>query len=143
MSASTMPTLSPCLAIARARLTVTEDLPTPPLPLAIARPGDEPAWANGTLLRLAAAEDLLRPALPGHHAQRQVHDVTPGPSTAAVTSGRWCPERTAGDGEQHVTETLPASPTHGVDHVEPAIDADLVSLTVASAAWICSRNGAS
>ena len=36
MSASTMPTLRPCLAIATARLTVTEDLPTPPLPEAIA-----------------------------------------------------------------------------------------------------------
>ena len=36
MSASTMPILMPCLAIAAARLTVTEDLPTPPLPEAIA-----------------------------------------------------------------------------------------------------------
>ena len=36
MSASTMPTFWPALAIAIARLTVTEDLPTPPLPDAIA-----------------------------------------------------------------------------------------------------------
>ena len=36
MSASTTPTLRPCAASAAARLTVTEDLPTPPLPLATA-----------------------------------------------------------------------------------------------------------
>ena len=48
MSASTTPTLSPCSAIASARLTVTEDLPTPPLPEAIAKTlVSEPGWANG------------------------------------------------------------------------------------------------
>ena len=36
MSASTMPTLSPAAAIAAARFTVTDDLPTPPLPDATA-----------------------------------------------------------------------------------------------------------
>ncbi len=36
MSASSTPTLCPCCASATARLTVTEDLPTPPLPDAIA-----------------------------------------------------------------------------------------------------------
>ena len=35
-SASTIPTRSPWAARAQARLTVTEDLPTPPLPLATA-----------------------------------------------------------------------------------------------------------
>ncbi len=36
MSASSTPTVWPCAANAAARLTVTELLPTPPLPLAIA-----------------------------------------------------------------------------------------------------------
>ena len=36
MSASSTPTVKPCAATAAARLTVTELLPTPPLPLAIA-----------------------------------------------------------------------------------------------------------
>ena len=35
-SASTRPTVSPICAIATARLAVTDDLPTPPLPEAIA-----------------------------------------------------------------------------------------------------------
>ena len=35
-SASSSPTLSPCAAKATARLTVTDDLPTPPLPEAMA-----------------------------------------------------------------------------------------------------------
>jgi hypothetical protein len=36
MSASTTPTRSPSAAIATARFAVTDDLPTPPLPEAIA-----------------------------------------------------------------------------------------------------------
>src|SRR5665811_27774 len=48
MSASMMPTLRPLLAIASARLTVTVDLPTPPLPDAIAYTlVSEPACAKG------------------------------------------------------------------------------------------------
>ena len=51
MSASTMPTVRPALARASARLTVTDDLPTPPLPLAIAKTlVSEPGWANGISL---------------------------------------------------------------------------------------------
>ena len=48
MSASTMPTLRSWAAIASARLTVTDDLPTPPLPLAIAKTlVSEPGCAKG------------------------------------------------------------------------------------------------
>lgn len=48
MSASTMPTLSPLAAMEAARLTVTEDLPTPPLPLATAKTRvSEPGWLKG------------------------------------------------------------------------------------------------
>jgi hypothetical protein len=48
MSASTTPTFWPAAASAAARFTVTEDLPTPPLPLATAytRVSDD-GWANG------------------------------------------------------------------------------------------------
>src|ERR1035438_8888755 len=48
MSASTTPTFCPAAASATARLTVTEDLPTPPLPLATAYTRvSEDGWANG------------------------------------------------------------------------------------------------
>ncbi len=49
MSASTTPTFRPSAAIAAARFTVTEDLPTPPLPEATAYTRvSEPGLANGT-----------------------------------------------------------------------------------------------
>lgn len=49
MSASTTPTLRPSAAIAAARFTVTEDLPTPPLPEATAYTRvSEPGLAKGT-----------------------------------------------------------------------------------------------
>src|SRR3712207_6837730 len=48
MSASTTPTDSPRFASAAARLTVTDDLPTPPLPEATAYTRvSEPGWAKG------------------------------------------------------------------------------------------------
>ena len=75
MSASTMPTLRPCLAIASARLTVTDDLPTPPLPLAIAKTlVSEPGWANGISRWAWPPRSVLLQAgalLGGHHAERR------------------------------------------------------------------------
>ena len=48
MSASTTPTFWPEAASAAARFTVTDDLPTPPLPLATAYTRvSEDGWANG------------------------------------------------------------------------------------------------
>ena len=48
MSASSTPTDRPRAAIAAARLTVTVDFPTPPLPDATAYTRvSEPGWANG------------------------------------------------------------------------------------------------
>ena len=48
MSASMTPTLCPAAASAAARFTVTEDLPTPPLPLATASTlVSDAGWANG------------------------------------------------------------------------------------------------
>ena len=61
MSASRMPTIRPRRASATARLTVTDDLPTPPLPEAMAstRVGGGDRRLGGVLPRL--------PAGPGHH----------------------------------------------------------------------------
>src|ERR1700683_3006239 len=48
MSASSRPTFCPAAAMAAARLTVTDDLPTPPLPLATAYTRvSEDGWENG------------------------------------------------------------------------------------------------
>ena len=48
MSASSTPTFCPAAASAAARFTVTEDLPTPPLPLATANTlVSDVGWANG------------------------------------------------------------------------------------------------
>ena len=48
MSASSTPTFCPALASAAARLTVTEDLPTPPFPLATANTRvSDVGWAKG------------------------------------------------------------------------------------------------
>ena len=49
MSASRTPTVFPAAASAAAKFTVTEDLPTPPLPLAIARTRAD----NGTAVSVA------------------------------------------------------------------------------------------
>ena len=62
MSASSTPTDRPRAAIAAARLTVTLDLPTPPLPEATAYTRvSEPGWANGiTGSRGVAAQQLAQ-----------------------------------------------------------------------------------
>ena len=60
MSASSTPTDSPRAAIAAARLTVTLDLPTPPLPDATAYTRvSEPGWANGMTGSRGVAAQLL------------------------------------------------------------------------------------
>ena len=107
MSASTMPTFSPCLAIARPRLTVTEDLPTPPLPLAIGEDlGQRARLGEGDLpLGLAAAQLLLQAGalLGGHHAELEVDRrdaVDPGDGRRHVAVDGVL-EGAARDGEQH------------------------------------------
>jgi hypothetical protein len=61
MSASTTPTDSPRAASAAARFTVTDDLPTPPLPEATqyTRVSD-PGWANGMTASGASPRRCLR-----------------------------------------------------------------------------------
>src|ERR1035441_8540565 len=67
MSASTTPTFCTAAASAAARVTVTEDLPTPPLPLATAyTPLSAGGWADGiTSLALHAARAAGHPVPPG------------------------------------------------------------------------------
>ena len=64
MSASTTPTDSPRAASAAARLTVTDDLPTPPLPDATQYTRvSEPGWANGITGSAASPRRLRRKAV--------------------------------------------------------------------------------
>ena len=76
MSASTTPTFSPSAAIAAARFTVTEDLPTPPLPEATAYTRvSEPGLAKGTSRSACAAAQRGRQLLAllvAHHVQLDV-----------------------------------------------------------------------
>src|SRR3954469_16533193 len=61
MSASTTPTDRPRAASAAARFTVTDDLPTPPLPDATQyTPVSEPGWANGITASAAPPRRPLR-----------------------------------------------------------------------------------
>ena len=61
MSASTMPTDRPRAAIATARFTVTDDLPTPPLPDATQYTRvSEPGWAKGMTGSSAPPRRVLR-----------------------------------------------------------------------------------
>ena len=84
MSASTIPTLRPSLAIARARLTVTEDLPTPPLPLAIAKTlVSEPACAKGI------SREAWPPRRVWWSSPRCSVDITPRVRSTSVTPSTW------------------------------------------------------
>ena len=61
MSASSSPTEIPRAAIAAARLTVTVDLPTPPLPDATAYTRvSDPGWANGMTGSRESPRNCLR-----------------------------------------------------------------------------------
>ncbi len=61
MSASSIPTDIPRAAIAAARLTVTVDLPTPPLPDAMAYTRvSDPGWANGMTGSRESPRNCLR-----------------------------------------------------------------------------------
>ena len=81
MSASTTPTDSPRAAIATARFTVTDDLPTPPLPEATQYTRvSEPGWANGiSRLGRAAAQVLAQVGalLVAHHVEVDAHRRDP------------------------------------------------------------------
>src|SRR6478735_4849246 len=130
MSASTTPTLRPCLAIASARLTVTEDLPTPPLPLAIANTFVRlPGWPE-------RCSEVITPSW-------RSTPVTPGTRvTAAVTSRlivslRGQPATVSST----VRWTTPSASISTESTMPSSVIGRLISgsLTVASAALTCSR----
>ena len=90
MSASTTPTLCPAAASAAARFTVTDDLPTPPLPLTIAYTRvSEAGWANGITGSALPPRSLVCIALRCSSlitSRSTRTPVTPGSAaTAAVT----------------------------------------------------------
>src|SRR5918993_2143592 len=129
MSASTTPTERPRVASATARLTVTEDLPTPPLPEATAYTRvSDPGLANGISLagwpgpRSCSCSACRCCALITSRSTRTA--VTPGSGdTAAVTSRvivsfigqpatvRKMPTVTAPSGATSTPLTMPSSVT--------------------------------
>ena len=92
MSASITPTRYPSAARAAARLTVTDDLPTPPLPLAIISTlvaggmevaGALPAAFHRALAMAADFSSWLS------SAQAIFTPVTPGIDSSRVLTSRW------------------------------------------------------
>src|SRR6478735_390296 len=147
MSASTTPTLRPCLAIASARLTVTEDLPTPPLPLAIANTFVRlPGWENGIsrwawpARRVSCSPERCSAVITPSWRSTP---VTPGTRvTAAVTSRlivslRGQPATVSST----VRWTTPSASISTESTMPSSVIGRLISgsLTVASAALTCSR----
>ena len=107
MSASSTPTVSPRAASAAARFTVTDDLPTPPLPLATA----STRVVDDTSVGAACSRALKRARCMAADFCSLVispystfTEVTPGrPRTFDSTSWRICdPQRTPGGGERHL-----------------------------------------
>ena len=148
MSASTTPTLSPSAAIATARLAVTDDLPTPPLPDAIAYTlVSEPGCANGITGSASVPRSSVR------NAERCSADMTPNttetsstPSTvaaAALTSR----VRVSFSGQPGVVRSIPTvarEPTTSTERTMPSsVIGRLISgsRTCASASRMASSNG--
>src|ERR687884_762523 len=83
MSESSTPTARPCAASAAARLTVTDDLPTPPLPDATAYTRvSEPGWANGITGSGASVPRTVR-----RSSARCSSLMTSSPTCTEVTPG--------------------------------------------------------
>ena len=106
MSASSTPTVKPCAATAAARLTVTELLPTPPLPLATASTrqviGD--LGVGGVLAGVPAGlQHHLAALLAGHLAPLDVHvgDAGVHGDAALDVLLDLGAQRAAADGELH------------------------------------------
>lgn len=141
MSASTTPTLRPSAAIAAARLTVTDDLPTPPLPEATAYTRvSEPGLAKGTSRsavppRRAFASSLRCSSLMTSRVTST--RVTPSTrETASVT--RWVIVSRIGQPETvryTVTATAPSAPISTDLTIPSSVMGRLISgsFTVASA----------
>ena len=118
MSASSTPTFCPPAASAAARFTVTDDLPTPPLPLATAYTRvSEEGWANGISRSGAPAAELalqLAALLLAHHVQvHRAPPVTPGSAATAAVTSRVMVSRIGQPATVRYTSTLtaPSGPT--------------------------------
>ena len=149
MSASTTPTLWPWAASASARFTVTDDLPTPPLPLATATTRvSEPGWAKvisfgacpprSVCCSPARCSVVITPSF-------TATDETPGTAeTAAVTSRvmvswRGHPETV----RRTPTPTAPSAATSTDSTIPSSVIGRRISgsLTPARAAVTCSTVG--
>ena len=138
MSASTTPTEWPRAARATARLVVTDDLPTPPLPDEISSGRVfEPGWLNGTGRPVAwpcgcpcacASTVALQPdaqllaLVVGHHREVELDARDARRAGAAAASTRDCDlvaQRAAGDGEGDEHRHGAVGPPFGAaDHAE-------------------------
>jgi len=123
MSASKMPTVRPRRARAIARLTVTDDLPTPPLPEGDGQ--DSGGGRDGRLGRILAG----LPAGPGHdggalgrvhggdvnlHGAHPVQTPRPAPDVALDLGA----QRAGGDGQCDVDHDLVAHYGDGTHHAQ-------------------------
>ena len=121
MSASRIPTSCPSAASAAARLTVSDDLPTPPLPEATASTrvfGDE---LDALALDAAAQLRRQRGALVGrHHVEGSVTDATPGsaPTCSATWSSKLERSGQPATVSAIVTRDVAAVDREVADHVE-------------------------
>ena len=125
MSASMRATLCPAAASAAARFTVTDDLPTPPLPLTIAYTlVSEEGWANGiTRSGRAAAERGLHvlALLLAHHVELDPHAGHAGERRhrPGDPGGDRVPHRAAGHGQVHADgHDAVGADLDGFDHAE-------------------------
>src|SRR5215831_15649301 len=149
MSASSTPTLCPAAASAAARFTVTDDLPTPPLPLATAntRVRDEGS-ANGTTRSVRPPRSLpcsSRRCSSLITSRCTAAPVTPGTAdTAAVTSLVMVSRSGQAATVRYTsTRTLPPGPTSTLLTMPSSVIGRRISgsLTPASAAVTCSAVG--
>src|SRR5262249_15427712 len=149
MSASSTPTLCPAAASAAARFTVTDDLPTPPLPLATAntRVRDEGS-ANGTTRSVRPPRSLpcsSRRCSSLITSRCTATPVTPGTAdTAAVTSLVMVSRSGQAATVRYTsTRTLPPGPTSTLFTMPSSVIGRRISgsLTPASAAVTCSVVG--
>ena len=116
MSASRTPTVRPCAASAAARLTVTDDLPTPPLPeamrITLAASGTEVSSGRWETLNRALPIAVVRcSSVISVQARRT--EVTPGsePTRARTSCWIWARSGQPAVVRAIVTTTAPSAPT--------------------------------
>src|SRR5689334_5794186 len=149
MSASTTPTFCPAAASAAARFTVTDDLPTPPLPLATAYTRvSEEGSANGTAR--SARPPRSRPCSSRRCSSLITSRCTSTPDTpgTAVTAAVTSLVMVSRSGQPATvrytsTLTLPPGPTSTLFTMPSSVIGRRISgsLTRASAAVTCSALG--